>query len=71
MESVAVSFRGEVVAVKARIRLVRSFDQISHQYQGYTLMVASADKEGEVMRVAIGLAAHAEHQFRIGDDLDR
>jgi hypothetical protein len=67
MGSVAVSFRGEVVAVKARIRLIRSFDQISHQYQGYTLLVASVDTEGEILRVAIGPAAHAEHQFRIGD----
>lgn len=67
MGRVAVSFRGEVVAVKARIRLVRSFDQISHQYQGYTLVVDSADTKGEVLRVAVGPAAHAEHQFRIGD----
>src|ERR1700730_551698 len=38
-----VCFRGEVVAVKARIRLIRSFDQISHQYRGYTLVIAAGD----------------------------
>lgn len=62
-----VSFRGEVLAVKARIRLLRSFDQISHQYQGYTLVIASADPQPGVLRVAIGPAAQAKHQFRIGD----
>jgi len=62
-----ISFRGEVIAVKARIRLIRSFDQISHQYQGYTLVIASADGEKDNLRVAIGPAAHVTHQFRIGD----
>ena len=63
-----VCFRGEVVAVKARIRLIRSFDQISHQYQGYTLVIAAGDTEApKILRVAIGPAAHLEHQFRIGD----
>ena len=59
--------RGEVIAVKARIRLLRSFDEISHQYQGYTLVIVNTDSEGEVLRVAIGPAAHSKHQFRIGD----
>jgi len=45
-----------VVAVNARIGLVRSFDQISHQYHGYAPSLASADPEfGGVLRVAIGL----------------
>jgi len=63
----AISFRGQVTAVKARIRLIRSFDQISHQYQGYTLVLAGLSPEAGMMRVAIGPAAHAKHQFRIGD----
>jgi hypothetical protein len=47
-----VAFRGEVLAVKARIRLIRSFDQISHQYQGYTLCLASSDPvSSEVLRI--------------------
>jgi hypothetical protein len=61
-----VPFRGEVVAVKARIRLLRSFDQISHQYQGYTLVLAS-EGSPDVLRIAIGPAAHAKFQFRFGD----
>jgi Helix-turn-helix domain len=63
----AISFRGQVIAVKARIRLIRSFDQISHQYQGYTLVLAGLNPEPGVLRVAIGPASHAKHQFRIGD----
>lgn len=60
-----VHFHGEILAVKARIRLIRSFDQISHQYQGYTLVIAVQDSEP--LRVAIGPAAHDKHRFRIGD----
>jgi hypothetical protein len=64
-------FTGEIVAVKARIRLLRSFDEVSHQYQGYTLVlrgeVGGAVADG--FRVAIGPAAQAKHRFRIGDRL--
>ncbi len=52
-----VHFQGAVTSVKARIRLLRSFDQIpSHQYQSYTLLI-----DGEVggqsrtgIRIAVG-----------------
>lgn len=65
-----IQFTGTVVSVKARIRLIRSFDQVpTHQYQGYTLIL-----DGEVYgvsrsryKVAIGPKAHEQHQFRIGD----
>lgn len=68
-----IVFSGTITSVKARIRLLRSFDQIpSHQYQGYTLVL-----DGEVgggsrtgFKVAIGPKAHEEHQFRIGDRID-
>jgi len=62
-----IDFRGEVLAVKARIRLLRSFDQISHQYQGYTLVIGERGDPESATRVAVGPAAHAKHQFRIGD----
>lgn len=65
-----VQFNGKILSVKARIRLLRSFDQIpSHQYQGYTLIL-----DGEIdgqptspIKIAIGPKAHEQHQFRIGD----
>jgi len=57
-----------VLAVHARIRLTRSFDQRSHSYLGYTLRVQGVlgDETREFL-VAIGKAAHEKHGFRIGD----
>jgi hypothetical protein len=67
-----ILFTGRIVSVKARIRLIRSFDQVpTHQYQGYTLLL-----DGKVdgvsrsrLRVAIGPKAHEQHKFRIGDSI--
>jgi hypothetical protein len=62
-----IGFSGKVLAVKARIRLMRSFDQVSHQYQGYVLVLQDDEALETVRRIAIGPSAHAKHQFRIGD----
>ena len=67
---VKILFTGRIISVKARIRLIRSFDQIpTHLYQGYTLIL-----DGEAggayrnrFKVAIGPKAHEQHRFRIGD----
>jgi hypothetical protein len=64
-------FAGTVTAVKARIRLLRSFDQIHHAYLGYVL-VLDGTLEGSPtadLRIAVGPKAHEKHQFRIGDRL--
>ena len=66
-EPETILFSGEVLAVKARIRLIPSFDQVSHQYQGYTLILRDDEAPGTVQRIAIGPGTHANHQFRIGD----
>lgn len=62
-------FEGRILTVKARIRLIRSFDQIpTHHYGGYTLVIQgwlSGVKRD--FRVAIGPKAHEKHRFRIGD----
>ena len=66
-----VAFAGTVTAVKARIRLLRSFDQVSHAYLGYTL-VLDGTVDGivvEDLRVAIGPKTHETHRFRIMDHL--
>jgi hypothetical protein len=63
------TFTGTITAVKARIRLLRSFDQISHAYLGYVL-VLDGELDGqpvEELRIAVGPKAHETHQFRIGD----
>jgi hypothetical protein len=62
-----IRFSGEVLAVKGRIHLIRSFDQLSHQYQGYTLVLRDDEAPETVRRIAIGPGAHTKHQFRIGD----
>lgn len=71
MSEQAVGFEGEIAAVKGRIRLLRSFDEVSHAYPGYTL-VLKGSVDGvprEEFKVAVGPAAHAKHQFRRGDRL--
>ena len=62
-----MEWSGHIVAVQPRIRLMRSFDQRSHNYLGYALRVAGfiGDEPGELI-VAVGKAAHKKHQFRVG-----
>ena len=64
-------FSGRITAVKARIRLLRSFDQISHSYLGYVLVLEGVldGQPAEDLRIAIGPKAHEKHQFRIGDEV--
>lgn len=61
-------WRGRVMAVQPRIRLLRSFDEVSHSYLGYVLLVdgAIASEEREFM-VAIGKGVQAKHGFKAGD----
>jgi hypothetical protein len=59
-----VSFRGIVSAVKPRIGLHRSFDEVWHSYRGYVLVLA------EGRRVAVGPGTHEKHAFRIGDVIE-
>ena len=63
-----VQWQGEIAAVQPRIRLIRSFDQRSHSYLGYVLRVrGTLDDEARDFVVAVGRAAHAKHQFQVGD----
>jgi len=61
-------FNGVLASVQPRIRLTRSFDERSYTYLGYVLRVrGSLGTELREFLVAIGEAAHAQHQFRAGD----
>lgn len=65
-----ILFTGRIISVKARIRLIRSFDQVpTHQYQGYTLILKGevGDVSHSRFKIAIGPKAHEQHRFRIGD----
>ena len=66
-----VKFEGTIIAVKARIRLIRSFDIVNHAYLGYTLVMdAIVDgKQWDDLRVAVGQKTHEKNRFRIGDHI--
>lgn len=65
-----ISWRGTIVAVQPRIRLMRSFDQRNHGYLGYVLTIRGeiAGRACEVS-VGIGKAAQSKHAFRAGDEV--
>lgn len=62
-----VSWSGCIQAVQPRIRLMRSFDERHHSYQGYILRVSGAcgGEDGEFL-IAIGKAAQEKYRFRAG-----
>jgi hypothetical protein len=63
-----LSWEGKVVAVQPRIRLIRSFDERSHNYLGYALRISgTVGGEEREFTIGIGKAAQAKHQFRAGD----
>ncbi len=63
-----IKFEGAITAVKPRIRLIRSFDEVSHAYLGYTLVMDAVvdGKERKDLRVAVGQKAHEKNRFCIG-----
>jgi len=65
-----LKWTGRVVSVQPRIRLTRSFDQISHTYLGYCLIIYGTigDEETE-FSIGVGKAAQAKHQFQVGDEV--
>lgn len=63
-----VIWAGMVISVQPRIRLMRSFDERSHTYLGYTLQIEGViGEEEKLFLIAIGKGAHAKHKFRVGD----
>lgn len=64
-----IVFRGVLKSVQPRIRLIRSFDEASHNYLGYALLFAGVIGEEQMsFSVGIGKAAQAKHLFRVGDE---
>jgi hypothetical protein len=62
------SWEGEVLSVQPRIRLLRSFDQRTHNYLGYVLRLrGTLQREVGEFAVAVGPAAQATLEFRVGD----
>ncbi len=63
-----VFWTGKVISVQPRIRLMRSFDERSHSYLGYTLHIdGSVSEEEKLFLIALGKGAHSKHKFHIGN----
>ena len=64
------SFKGIILSVQPRIRLIRSFDERSHNYLGYALFIRGViDGVEREYSVGIGKAAQQKHQFCVGDEV--
>ena len=60
-------WEGELVSIQPRIRLLRSFDERSHIYLGYSLFFSgSIQGEDREFSVGIGPGAQQKHGFRVG-----
>ena len=76
-----LGFRGIILSVQPRIRMTRSFDERSHNYLGYALVLKGVIDlhEGEstyrqvnsetIFTVGIGKAAQQKYQFCAGDEV--
>lgn len=65
-----LSWQGKIISVQPRIRLSRSFDQRSHSYLGYAIIIDGIiDEEKREFSVGIGKAAQAKHEFRVNDKI--
>ena len=63
-----LEWSGTVIGVQPRIRLLRSFDQRTHEYLGFALHLDGVvDGERRAFTVGIGRGAQAKHAFRAGD----
>lgn len=61
-------FKGTIISIQPRIRLTRSFDESSHTYLGYAIILeGDLDNARVTFSVGIGKAAHAKHQFKVND----
>ena len=63
-----IAWFGQLLGIKPRIRMVRSYDESSPSYLGYVLSLdGTIDHIERKFPVAIGVAAQTKHQFRAGD----
>jgi len=65
-----VPWAGRLLGVQPRIRLLRSFDERHHSYQGYVLRVSgTCGRETGEFLIAVGQGAHEKRRFRAGMEL--
>jgi hypothetical protein len=62
------TFKGIIISIQPRIRLLRSFDEASHTYLGYAITLeGEINNQHTTFSIGIGKAAHAKHQFKVND----
>jgi hypothetical protein len=66
-QSDKIDFQGEIQGIQPRIRLLRSFDQRSHQYLGYALFIhGSIGPEDKDFWIGIGKGAQSKNKLCAG-----
>lgn len=62
------TFKGKIISIQPRIRLLRSFDEASHTYLGYAITLeGEINNQHNTFSIGIGKAAHAKYQFKVND----
>jgi hypothetical protein len=65
-----INWFGKIISIQPRIRLLRSFDQRSHSYLGYSIVLkGKIDDQERKFSVGIGKAAQGKYRFKVGDDI--
>ena len=68
------TFTGEITSIQPRVRLTRSFDEVSHTYLGYAIRLEGELDNQETISsnqntfsIGIGKAAQAKFNFKVND----
>lgn len=72
------TFKGIIISIQPRIKLTRSFDEVSHTYLGYAIRLEGEldgqqdngdqlDNQQTIFSIDIGKTAHTKHQFKVND----
>ena len=66
-----VSWQGKIEGLQPRIRMMRSFDERSHTYLGYVLLLnGMVEGDSRDFIVAVGKGSQNKHGFQIGDKIE-
>jgi hypothetical protein len=62
-----IIFSGKITSVQPRIRMLRSFDERSHNYLGYAIRISGLiGDENREFSIGVGKATHAKSGFQVG-----
>lgn len=65
-----LSFSGVIKSIQPRICLSRSFDESSHKYLGFNILLdGSVNSVKDTFWIAVGKGAQRKFQFRTGDEI--